>query len=453
MNLTIALGKAQSGMRLGPWKFLLPLAVVLTGCAPGSDVIDETALRARVEAASAHPSATAPEFAAAPTRRTSPPEVASFLLGPEDVVKISVLNKTDLDTTEPVRPDGKISFFPAGDLQAAGRTVEQVRDEIIRRLRSQSGQSYRLGIQDVIEVKVYGHPDLDTTQTIGPDGAISILPGGSVQAAGRTVDELGDEISRRVSEIVQKPILNVSVKEYKSQPLFISDPLVNVVIQEINSRRISILGAVKTPGIVKLRTATTIMDAISQAGGLSDDADLRESIVLQGGQVLPVSLERLFKQGDLRQNVYLRPNSSVYIASTRFNSAYVIGEVHSSGRITWDGKLSLMDAIGLAGGFNPKAELGHVLIISGGLSDPTLKLVDAGGFLYRGELENNVALARGDIVYVPLTGLGTSERYFDYALKVLQPVLAAESTVILGGSVIQTLDGKASQGTSINLTP
>lgn len=234
--------------------------------------------------------------------------------------------------------------------------------------------------------------------------------------------------------------------------MFIADPLVNVVIEEVNSRRISILGAVKTPGIVKLRTATTLMDAISQAGGLSEDADLRESIVLQAGKILPVSLERLFKQGDLRQNVYLRPNSSVYVASTRFNSAYVIGEVQHPGKVTWEGKLSLMDAVGLAGDFGVKAKLDHVLIISGGISDPTLKLVDAGGFLYRAELKNNIALGRGDVVYVPMTDLGTSERYLEYAMKVLQPILAAESTVVLGGEVVNTLKG-TSTGTTVNVNP
>ncbi len=80
-------------------------------------------------------------------------------------------------------------------------------------------------------------------------------------------------------------------------------------------------------------------------------------------------------------------------------------------------------------------------------------MVDAGGFLYRGELENNVALERGDIVYVPLNELGTSEHYFDYAMKLLQPVLAAESAVVLGGSAVQTLSGHTSVGTSVNLNP
>ncbi len=437
-------------MRLALLRFILPL-VVLTGCAPGKNIVDDRALQARVEYQGAPVSATS-GFAPTPSARSLTPEISSFRLGPDDIVKISVFNDPDLEATQPVRPDGKIAFFPAGDLQAAGRTVEQLRDEIVSRLRAKTGRSYRLGIQDVVEIKIYEHVDLDTTQTIGPDGTISILPGGSIRAAGKTVDELGDEISKRVSDIVQNPIVNVSVKEYKSQPLFISEPLVNVVIVEINSRRISILGAVKSPGIVKIRTPTTIMDAISQAGGLSEDADLRDSIVSQEGKILPVSLEKLFKQGDLRQNVYLRPFSSIYVGSTRYNYAYVIGEVQHAGKVNWDGNLTLMDAVSQAGGITLNAKTDHVLVMSGGMADPSLKLVDIGGFLYRGELENNIPLGRGDIVYVPKNELGTAERYFDYAVKALGPVVSAESAIVLGGSAINTLQGKGTTvGTSVNL--
>src|SRR5271166_5848871 len=133
----------------------------------------------------------------------------------------------------------------------------------------------------------------------------------------------------------------------------------------------------------------------------------------------------------------------------RFNSAYIIGEVQHAGKVNWEGKLSLIDAVGLAGGFSTKAKLDHVLIISGGLADPTLKLVDIGGFLYRGQLENNVSLARGDIVYVPLTELGTSEQYLDYAVKVFQPIISAESAVVLG----QTIKAKQTVGASVNVNP
>ena len=452
----LPIARRRAGFRLLSLSALLSLVFALAGCYPGKDSIDQRALQARMEGQYPAPTETLPvEQPRGVTLRPKlnvTPDRSSFLLGPDDLIKISVLNKPDLDSIQPVRPDGKIAFFPAGDVQAGGRTVEQLRDEIVRRLRSTTGHAYRLGLQDVVDIKVYGHDDFSSTQTVGPDGSISVLPGGSIRAAGRTVDDLSKEIAQRVSTIIQNPIVNVSVKDYKSQPLFIADPLVNVVIQEINSQRISVLGAVRTPGIIKLRTATSLLDAISQAGGLTDDSDLRQSLVVQDGRILPVDLERLFKQGDITQNIYMRANSSVYVASTKFNSAYVIGEVKSPGKVTWDGDLTLTQAIAMTGGLGTDAKLSHVLVISGCICNPTLKLVDVAGILYRGELKRNVVLKRGDVVYVPKTELATVERYFDFAVKVLQPVLSAESTVILGGAAVQTITGTSggSGGVSIN---
>ena len=92
----------------------------------------------------------------------------------------------------------------------------------------------------------------------------------------------------------------------------------------------------KTPGIIKLRTPTTIIDAISQAGGLSEDADLRDSIVLEEGKILPVSLERLFKQGDFSK-ISISAVLVVYVGSSRYNYAYVIGEVQRAGKVNWEG--------------------------------------------------------------------------------------------------------------------
>ncbi len=241
---TFSTAKAGRFLGLATLWCVFTLVFGLAGCNPGTDSINEHALHA-VEEQSVPPTQVVPsvqprsvKIAAKVNAR---PDRAPFLLGPDDIVKIIVLNQTDLDATQPVRPDGKIAFFPAGDIQAGGRTVEQLRDEIVRRLRSPSSHSYRLGIQDIVDITVYSHDDFKSTQTIGPDGNISVLPGGSIRAAGRTVDELSKEIAQRVSSVIENPIVNVSVKEYKSQPLFIADPIVNVVIQEINSQRV--LGA------------------------------------------------------------------------------------------------------------------------------------------------------------------------------------------------------------------
>jgi hypothetical protein len=82
-----------------------------------------------------------------------------------------------------------------------------------------------------------------------------------------------------------------------------------------------------------------------------------------------------------------------------------------------------------------------------------LRLVDVAGILYRGELRRNITLKRGDVVYVPKTELATVERYFEFASKVLEPVLQTESAVILGGGAIQTIRGQNGQpGADISLT-
>jgi hypothetical protein len=112
-----------------------------------------------------------------------------------------------------------------------------------------------------------------------------------------------------------------------------------------------------------------------------------------------------------------------------------------------------MDAVSQAGGITQNAKTDHVLVISGGIAEPSLKLVDIGGFLYRGELQNNVVLERGDIVYIAKNELGTAERYFDFAIKAIAPVVSAESAIVLGGQAVNTLGGKGTTvGTSINIS-
>ena len=105
-----------------------------------------------------------------------------------------------------------------------------------------------------------------------------------------------------------------------------------------------------------------------------------------------------------------------------------------------------MDAVSQVGGISQNAKTDHVLVISGGVVAPSLKLVDMGGFLYRGELQDNILLRRGDIVYVPKNDLGTAERYFDFAVRAMGPVVSAESAIVLGGSAVNTLHGQGHLG-------
>lgn len=427
---------------------------MVSACSANMNTLNESALRSRIKQQDARSEVTHqpfPQQAAVAVETQSP---QAYRLGPADVVRITVANKEQLDSTQAVRPDGKIAFFPAGDIVAAGRTVEELREELTNRLTSKPNGPYRLGPQDVVAITVYEHDDLAVTQAVSPDGTLSVMDGKPIHVAGKTLDQARVLIRERIARMVQDPLVNVYILEYGSQPLLMANPVINVVVQEFNSRRAAVLGSVQQPGILQIRTPLDLFGAISEAGGLSEFADLSKSIVVREGAVLPVSLDRLFRHRDISQNIQIQPGDVIFISSTQFNRAYVIGQVNNPGTISWAGSLRLTEAVALAGGYKTDAKANEILVIKDGPVEPTLHLVDAASVLRKGDLANNMPLESGDIVFVPQTGLATAERYLQAALNVLQPILALESAIILGDSASSVLQGDGpTVGTSIDLNP
>lgn len=296
-----------------------------------------------------------------------------------------------------------------------------------------SRRSYVLGIEDIISITIYQNPELDVSQPIRPDGMISLLPIGEVEAAGLTPGELKAEIERRLASLIR-------------------DPIVNVVVAAYNSRKVAVIGAVEKPGILRLRSDVTLVEGISLAGGFTPDADLARALLVRNREFLPVSFERLFKRGDVSHNVVLQPDDTIFVPSAADNKVYVIGEVETPGVVSWQGDLSLLQAIPLAGGFTDDARGENVLVVSGGLAEPRLKLVDVRSITRSGLLENNVALESGDVVYVAKSRMADTERYLDYAIKIMQTVITAESMIILGKGVERVFQG-TDVGGSVILNP
>lgn len=324
------------------------------------------------------------------------------------------------------------SATPAPLLVPAAQSppVAQTYQPPVVRPLPQVHEVFTLGPEDVVSVTVYDNDELNTTQAVRPDGYLAVLSAGEIKADGRTVTELRREIERRLSKIIRKPIVNVAVNQY-------------------NSRKVAILGAVGNPGVVRLQSAKSLLEAISDVGGIGADADLHHSVMFRGTELVPVNFHKLFKGGDISQNIKIEKNDTIFIASRSDNRIYVLGEVGSAGTYSWVGGLSLLEAIPLAGGYKRDAETREVLVIKGGLAEPKLMSVDAKSIFEEGRLDQNVALESGDIIYVPKTRLATLERYFEIAAKALQPILGIESAVILGQGVLDVIEGKDS---SVNVS-
>jgi polysaccharide export outer membrane protein len=115
-------------------------------------------------------------------------------------------------------------------------------------------QDYQIGPEDVVEVMVWKNADLSRVVNVRPDGKISLPLIGDIQAAGYTALQLKDEITEQ---------LNTYYKE---------SPQVSVIVQQINSYAIYILGEVRRPGKYTVKTGTTFLQAISLAGGFTEFA-------------------------------------------------------------------------------------------------------------------------------------------------------------------------------------
>jgi polysaccharide export outer membrane protein len=142
---------------------------------------------------------------------------------------------------------------------------------------------YHLGPEDVIEFKVYKEPDLTTTATVRPDGMISLPLAGEIQADGKTTPELETEIASKLRDTLVNPI-------------------VSVVVKEINSPKISVEGEVRKPDVFPIKQRMTVLQAIALAGGLTQFAKKDRLIVLRigpsGQKRFKLNYDRLVKDSE-----------------------------------------------------------------------------------------------------------------------------------------------------------
>ena len=124
------------------------------------------------------------------------------------------------------------------------------------------GSEFRLGPEDVIEVFVWKEPELSTTVVVRPDGKVSLPLIGELPTNGKTAVELQKEIGDKLTQ-------------------YVSDPVVNVIVKEVNSAKVSVLGEVKTPGIYKIKDRATVLDAIALAGGFTEYAKRNKVTIIR----------------------------------------------------------------------------------------------------------------------------------------------------------------------------
>jgi polysaccharide export outer membrane protein len=157
---------------------------------------------------------------------------------------------------------------------------------------------YRIGPEDLLLITVWRNEGMSRSVPVRPDGMISLPLLNDVQAAGRTPMELRDELVKRFAE-------------------YEPNPEISVIVQEVRSFKVSVIGEVARPGRFELKSRTTVLDVLAQAGGLKDFASRGRIFVLrpEGTSMkrIPFNYNKVVAANGEHENVLLQPGDIVVV--------------------------------------------------------------------------------------------------------------------------------------------
>lgn len=161
-----------------------------------------------------------------------------------------------------------------------------------------SADDYRIGIEDELEISVWNNSALSRLVTVRPDGKISLPLINDVQAAGLTSMQLREVLAKRLTEYIPTPELSV-------------------IVRDIRSCKVSVIGEVLRPGRYEFRGKATVLDLLAQAGSFTNFASRGRIFVLRrDGQTLkrlPFDYKKVVSADGETENFFVQPGDIVVV--------------------------------------------------------------------------------------------------------------------------------------------
>jgi protein involved in polysaccharide export with SLBB domain len=276
-------------------------------------------------------------------------------------------------------------------------------------------QHLTLGPGDVLNLGLYGQPDLARTEvSVSPDGTITYLQAKDIPVTGLSIDELRQRLDKELAQWYRAPRTIITPVMFRS-------------------KRYYMLGKIMTKGVYVLDRPITVLEAIARAHGFEngliernvvDIADLQRAFLVREGKRYPLNFEKLFEAGDLSQNIAIEPNDYLYFPSTSVKQVYVLGEIRLPGTADWNADTTVMAAISARGGYTDRAYKMRVLVVRGSLNSPEKIIVNTHAIL-DGE-EPDFKLQPNDIVYVNSRPFIRVEELIDLAITAFLQSIVTE---------------------------
>jgi polysaccharide export outer membrane protein len=243
-----------------------------------------------------------------------------------------------------------------------------------------------IGPRDVIEIHVFQDAALNIRVTVGDDGMISMPPLGKIAVAGLTLSQ----IEQRIKSTLEARFLNKA------------DVTVDLI--QAGSTPISVIGAVSRPGPIGVTGNITLLQAITQAGGLAAGYGKSLYILRTAAngltEQIAIDVDDLMVNGNPDVNIPLHANDVINVPIESLVTVYVLGEVMKPGQVQFRASQhpTLLQALAVAGGPTDRASRG-ILLKRSGASGETKTLTYNYGRVVDGR-EADAQLQDGDTIYI-----------------------------------------------------
>lgn len=157
---------------------------------------------------------------------------------------------------------------------------------------------YQIGPEDVLDIAVWNNTAVSRTVPVRPDGRISLPLLNDVQAAGLTPMQLRDVLIKRLAD-------------------YMPTPEVSVIVKEVHSFKVAVIGEIRTPGRYELRSRATVLDVLAQAGPFTDFASRTRIFVLRPNGAtmkrIPFSYNKVILADGEHENFFLQPGDIIVV--------------------------------------------------------------------------------------------------------------------------------------------
>ena len=248
-----------------------------------------------------------------------------FVLGPEDIIEVSVWGNKEFAGDLPVRPDGIISIPLIGDIKVAGLTPAEVKKIITDKLRKFiNDASVTVFVKKINSINISIAGEVKAPGTYKVNRPITLLHLFSLSRGFTDKADLknsfllrkGKKLNVDFYKLVKKGDISQNVWVLPNDLIFIKDNFKN---------RINVIGEVKQPQVITFQEGMTVLDAILIAKGLTDVAKPKGTQVYRRGQdqgrpisKIPVSLDEVIFDGNLTKNIPLKPGDIIHVPRSFF---------------------------------------------------------------------------------------------------------------------------------------